>query len=203
MKPLRSLLLGLAAALVASCLSGCLDLKPVRSNSRHLVLSTLPPPDAQAAAPAFSLGLGPVKLPGYLFRIPMAMRKGPTEIEFLHDALWAERLDTGCQRVLAANFSTLFPGAQVQLNSWRTQEVRCAIYVEVQQMDVDTVGKATLLAHWRGLAPAGTLLKAGESRLSKQAASPAADPAAAAAALSDLLADLSKEIAGAITAATR
>jgi uncharacterized lipoprotein YmbA len=193
MKSIRVLMSGLFAML---CLSGCLDLKPARNTARYFTLSVLPAEaGALDVACGYSLGLGPVKVPGYLFRSAMAMRKSPTEIEYLQDTLWADRLDASCQRVLAANLVTLLHPTNLQLSSWRSSDIRCAVHVEVEQMDIDATGRAVLSARWRVVSPDGKLLKTAESRLAKTAASPVQDPAGAAAALSGLLGDLSREIA--------
>jgi uncharacterized lipoprotein YmbA len=149
------------------------------------------------------VGLGPVKLPDYLFRSSMAIRKSPNEVGYLEDALWAERLDTACQRVLADNLATLLPSGIVHRSAWRAEEIACELHVTLDQFDVDAKGQAVLAARWRILSPAGaTTLDVGQSRLSKQCLAPAADPQAAAAALSDLLADLSTQLSNVIKAKT-
>ena len=199
-KPLHLLL----AAVGGLLLTGCLNLKPVQSTTRHFVLSSIPAAPAASAlagGPHLAVGVGQVKLPGYLFRTSMAVRKSPTEVSYLENAAWAERLDTGCQRVLAANLAALLPTDNIHLSAWRPQEVACEVQVVLDQFDVGTDGGAVLVARWRVLSPGGVItLKAGDSHLSKQGSAPASSPQAAAATLSDLLADLSRELASAIKA---
>jgi hypothetical protein len=56
-----------------------------------------------------------------------------------------------------------------------------------------------LVAWWRILAPGGVkVLKAGESRLTRQGPAPEADPAGSVAALSELLGEFSRQLAQAI-----
>ena len=95
------------------CLSGCLDLKPARPTARYFVLSPL-----TAAAPVtpspgtpsrLAVGLGQVKLPDYLYKQSLAVRKGANEVDYVETALWAETLSNGFQRVLAANLAALLP----------------------------------------------------------------------------------------------
>src|SRR5262245_42813820 len=93
LRTLHIVFFGLASGL----LSGCLP-KPSTVSIRHFVLapiSTNAPAPTSAAAGRFSIGLGFVKMPSYALRDSLAIRRGPTEIEYLDDALWGERLDLG------------------------------------------------------------------------------------------------------------
>jgi uncharacterized lipoprotein YmbA len=192
--------LALALALIAS-LTGCFGfLKPAKPTARHFVLSALPA--AEPAAPpraSVALGLGQVKVAAYLFNTSFAVRKGPNEIDYLPSFLWAERLGTGLQRVLAANLATLLNTDQIRLSAWQTSDVSAEVYVVVERFDVDTRGQGTLAAWWRILTPGGEkTLKAGECRLTRQGPAPQTDPAGAVATLSELAADMSRQVAQAV-----
>ena len=151
-----------------------------------------------------AVGVGRVKLPAYLFDTSLAVRKDTNEIDYLPRALWAERLDTGIQRVLAANLAALLPTDQVRLSTWRSEDVGVEVYVAIEQFDVDAAGRGVLVARWRILSPGGEItLKAGESRFSRQGPAPGDSPSGAIATLSDLLAEQSRQLAQAITEATR
>jgi uncharacterized protein len=191
---LRSLL----SAAACLCLCGCLNLKPARPTARYFVLSTVTANAAPAASP-IAVGVGPVKLPPYLFKDSMAVRKGTNEVDYLENVLWAEQLPAGFQRVLAANLAALIPTDQVRLSIWSPADVSLGVYVSVGEFDVDTNGRGVLEAWWRLLSPDGQkLLKAGQFRASHAGPSPLNDPQAATATLSGLLADLSRELAKAI-----
>jgi uncharacterized protein len=191
---IRSLLAGAACL----CLSGCLDLKPARSTARFFVLSPLPGA-AGPGSPTLAVGVGPVKLPAYLFKDSQAVRKGTNEVEYLETALWAEHVDSGFQRVLAANLAALLPTDQVRLSAWRREDVTMEVYVRVEQFDVDTAGRGVLVAWWRILSPGGEkILKAGQFNASREGAPPQTDPQGATATLSGLLADLGREMAEAM-----
>ena len=115
-----------------------------------------------------AVGVGPVKLAAYLFDTSLAVRKGTNEIDYLPSAFWAERLDTGLQRVLAANLSTLLPTDQIRLSAWQSTDVSVEVYVAIEQFDVDAGGAGVLAAWWRILSPGGEkTLKAGECRLAR------------------------------------
>ena len=115
---------------------------------------------------SLAVGLGQVKLPAYLFNTSLAVRKGTNEIDYLPSALWAERLDTGFQRVLAADLAIVLPTDRIQLSAWQKDDVVAEVYVTIEQFDVDASGRGVLVAQWRVLSPGGEkILKAGVSRL--------------------------------------
>ena len=192
------LLLMLLAA--STCLTGCFGfLKPVESTTRHFVLTPLPLEKEARVPGALGVGLSQVRVPPYLFDTSLAVRKGTNEITYLTSVLWAERLDNGLQRVLAANLSTLLSSDQVRLSAWRSDEVSAEVHVSIQQFDVDTRGQGVLVAWWRILSPGGEkTLKTGETHLTRAGPSPETGPGGAVATLSELVADFSRQLAEAV-----
>jgi uncharacterized lipoprotein YmbA len=193
----------LLAGAVALGLAGCLNLKPARATARYFVLGSTAGPaaarPAPGAAPARSLGIGPVKMPLYLLKSNLAVRKTTNEVEYLETAFWAERLDHGFQRVLAADLAALLPADQIRLSAWRREEVSEEIYVTVERFEVSAAGQGTLVAWWRILSPGGEkTLKAGQCRASRQGPPPGTDPEGATATLSELVTDLGRELAQAL-----
>ncbi len=192
----------LAISLCAG-LAGCFGfLEPAPSTERHFILSSLPPATPAAAPSRFLVvGVGPVKLAAYLFDASLAVRKSANEIEYLPLALWAERLDSGLQRAVAANLATLLPADQIRLSDWRSADVSVEVYVSIEQFDVDPGGRGNLVAWWRVLSPGGeNTLKSGETRLTREGSPPDPDPSGAVATLSELLVDFSRQLAKAIEA---
>lgn len=173
----------LALALTVS-LTGCFGfLKPARTTARHFVLSALPAAEPAAAqGTSVALGVGQVKIAAYLFNMSFAIRSGTNEIDYLPSTFWAERLDTGLQRVLAANLATLLPTDQIRLSAWQTSDVSAEVYVAVERFDVDTRGQGTLVAWWHILsraekrrsrpASAGSHARVQRPRLTHQVPSP-------------------------------
>jgi uncharacterized lipoprotein YmbA len=186
------------APVVCAGLAGCSFLKPAHPTARHFVLAPLPTTGTPGpGGPA--VGVGQVRLPAYLFDTSLAVRTGTTEIEYVPSLLWAERLDTGFQRVLAANLSVLLPTDRIRLSAWNREDVSAEVHVAIEQFDVDAGGRGVLVARWRIVAPGGErTLKAGESRLARQGPAPGADPAGAVATLSELVAECSRHVAKAI-----
>jgi uncharacterized lipoprotein YmbA len=148
-----------------------------------------------------ALTLFTVCLSAYLFDTSLAVRQGTNEIAYHRSVLWAERLDNGLQRVLAANLASLLPTDQIRLSSWRSEDVSAEFYVSIQQFDVDASGHCVLVGWWRILSPGGEkILKVGEARLARTGPPPDADPAGAVATLSELAGDLSRQLAQTVQA---
>lgn len=177
-------------------LSGCLS-RPPTLNVRHFVLAPISTNEpASTATKDFSVGIAFVKMPTYLLRKSLAVRNSANEIEYIEDALWAERLDQSFHRTLAANLSRLLPSANIHLTDWpRDQEV-IKISIDVRQFDVDSSGRGNLNAYWRITSPGGDQhSKAGQARLIRTGASPRGHPEVIAMTLSDLTAEFSCELA--------
>jgi len=197
----RTLLTSLCSIMLWVGLTGCSFLKPAKSTTRYYVLT--PIAATQSGSGSLAVGLGQVKLPPYLFNTSLAVSKGTNEVEYVDSALWAERLDAGFQRVLAANLAIVLPTEQVRMSAWRSEEVAAEVYVTIEQFDVDVSGQGVLIARWRILSPGGEkVLKPGGSRLSRQGPPPDAGASGAVATLSELVADLSRELAQALQQAT-
>jgi uncharacterized lipoprotein YmbA len=193
-KLLRILGISACCALLAGCL-----LKPVAVTSRRFVLSPVQTESPAVSSGDVAVGLGRVRMPEYLLKDSMAIRKGTSEIEYLENALWAERLDHSFQSVLAADLATHLSTARVRSTSWLPGEVALVIRVSVTRLDVDVQGHGTLVARWQvESAESGKVVKDGETRLAKAGASPFADPANIASNLSELTAQFSQVLAQAV-----
>jgi uncharacterized lipoprotein YmbA len=161
------------------------------------MLTALPAVEPGASRPDGPVvGVGQVKLPAYLFNSSLAIRKGTNEIDYSTSVFWAEHLDSGIQRVFAANLATLLHTDQIRLSAWKSEDVSAELYVAIEQFDVEVDGKTVLIARWRILAPGGEkTLKAGASRFERHGPPPDNDPSGAVGTLSGLLAEFSRELA--------
>ncbi len=186
--------------MVCACATGCSFLRPAPDISRHFVLSPLPATEAaNVTSGASDVGVVHVKIPAYLFNSSLAVRKGANEIVYPPGTLWAERLDTGIPRVLAADLSSLLPRDQIRLSVGPGDDAAKEIGVTIEQFDVSSTGQAVLVAKWRILSPGGEeMLRSGESRFSRSGPAPDTDPSGAVVTLSDLIADLSRQLAQAL-----
>jgi uncharacterized lipoprotein YmbA len=183
----------------AACFSGCLNLKPAAPAPRYFVLSAVPEEgeiSRRTGSEALqAVGVGPVKLPGYLARKSLAIRKGANEIEYLQSAHWAENLEQGFGRVFAADLAARLLGKQIR-RAWRSDEVALEIHITVERFDVDAAGQGALVAGYRILARGkGQVLKAEQFRAGRPGPRPESDPKGATATLSSLVDDLCGELA--------
>ena len=187
-------------ALTGIFVTGCV-FKPVTVSTRHFILAPISTNEpATVAAEPLPVGIGLVKMPAYLLRDSMAIRNGPNEIEYLGGALWAGRLDRSFQQTVANNLSKLLPSDRIYLTDWGHDQVRVGVSISVQQFDVDTAGRGTLIADWRiNTRDNDTPLKSGQTRLVQAGSSPRGHPEMIAATLSDLTAEFSRELAQAIS----
>lgn len=182
----------LIAAALCLALTGCFS--PHTVGTRHFVLTAAP--SAKTGSTGLLLGVGTVRMPDYLLSSSLAVRKSAGEIGYLETAVWAERLDNGFGRVLAADLSVMIPTDQVRLGAWRPDAVTVEVHVTVEQFDVDQAGTGSLVAWWRITAPGGAkILKSGEARLTKAGQPPASDSQNIANTLSGLVADFSETLA--------
>jgi len=188
----------LAAGALCVCLAGCL-LKPVTVSTRRFVLMPVQAEGNAGNAGQLAVGLGRITLPDYLLKDSMAVRKGDNEIQYLENALWAERLDHSFQRAVAANLSAQLPTVRVRLSSWQPGEVALAVRVNVERFDVDSQGRGTLIARWQIESPdSSKVVKSGESSINKSGPAPYDEPETIATTLSDLTAQFSEVLAKAL-----
>lgn len=198
MKLLNSFLIFVAAGILVPLFSGCL-FKPTAASPRRFVLSPVASSSGHSDTNrALSIGVAPIKMPPHLLRNSLLTRKGTNELVYNEEALWAEPLDQGLQRILAANLAKLLPTRQVYLSAGDSSQIQARVFVEVIQMDVDSEGKGTLIAWWRISSP-GTdkPLRSGQANFTREGSSPN-QPESIAQTLSELAADLSRTIADAI-----
>jgi uncharacterized lipoprotein YmbA len=185
--------------MVCACVTGCSFLKPAPDTSRHFVLTTLPGETVNVASGTSRVDTIQVKIPPYLFNSSLAVRKGTNEIIYPPDTLWAERLNTGIPRVLAADLSSMLPSEQIRVAIGSSTDLAREIGVAIEQFDVSSSGQAVLVAKWRIFSRGGeSTLHSGESRLSRPGPAPDTDPSGAVGTLSDLIADLSRQLAQAL-----
>ena len=194
MKPGLCALRLVVASFSGVLLTGCL-LKTATVPARHFVLAPIPPDESGPTPKEYgSIEIGFVKMPAYLLRDSIAVRNGLNEIEYLENALWAERLDQSFQRALMADLYGSLPETIHFADSERNRQT-VKIFIDVHRFDVDTKGRGTLVAQWRIAAPAGNELISDHTSLARTGRPPRGDPAAIAATMSELTAEFSNELA--------
>jgi uncharacterized lipoprotein YmbA len=196
--PFRPLALTLTAFTFAH-LAGCV-LKPTTDARRHFVLSTISTNGpAPAATQQISIAIDPIKMPSHLLRTSMSVRDGDNEIKYFENAEWAERLDQTFQRTLAVNLATLLPSDNIFCSIWPPDHATAKLSIDLQQFDVDTRGRGTLIAQWQiSTLNSNKPLKNVRSQLVRTISPPRASPEVIAATLSELTSNFSGELATAI-----
>ncbi len=181
-------------ALVAGlALWGCTVLAPAPDPSRFYVLAPTGAPGAGGGP--LALGIGPVRLPGYLAVPEIQVRASATEVRRSEIDRWAEPLDEGIARVLAQDLSAALGTNEVVLFPWFPEQrpaVQVALSVRRFELEPDGSGLLEALYEVTDLASGRRRLR--EVALRRPAQGP--DTAASVAALSQALADLAGEIAG-------
>jgi len=180
-------------------LGGCV-IKPAQVPTRHFVLAPISGSEhARVGAQPLFVEVSFVKMPSYLLRDSMVVRKSADEVEYLETALWAERLDQSFRQTLAENLSLLLASDRAYLAAAERDRAVVRVSVDVEQFDVDAEGRGTLLAAWR-LTAAGSdkPIQSGQARLIRPGPSPRGHPQAIAATLSELVAEFSRDLAPAL-----
>ena len=193
--------------LISFVLSACGNFSPRPDPSNFFTLTAIAQPAAPAAKESsnpggVSLGIGPIRLPGYLDRQEIVTRVSPNRIDLSEYDHWAEPLETNFNRILGQNLSVLLPINRLVFFPWEsTRSPAYQVEVEVLRFEANAAGDVQLSARWVVLETSKKVApKSGETLLVRQAAAKSTD--AAVAALSETLADLSREIANAISAIT-
>ena len=196
--------LGLMGLSLAAC--GSLLPKPNPNSSRIFVLfSPIEAAERQDLDPSgqISLGVGPVRLPGYLDRKEIVTRVAQNQFAVSENDRWAEPLDENLTHVLAQNLSILLGSDRIIAYPWPIdQKPHYRVEIQVLRFESDSAGEAQLSARWAVIDDTGKEtpnLKA--SRLTRRAKEKSTDGSVAA--LSETVADLSREIAQTVVAVDR
>lgn len=186
----------LALALLAPA---CM-LRPRPDPTRFYVLAASAP-DHPPVPGSLVVGLGPIKMPGYLQQPMLATRVEGTQIRYADVDRWVEPLPTLFGRVLGQDLSALL-GARVVPYPWyRTTPLDVAVRVEVTSFEA-AAGTATLGACWTIVdSPAKTVCRDGCSSIVEVADGSGAR--ALVAALSRAVGELAERLADAIRSCPR
>jgi len=192
---------------LALCLSlaGCGAFSPRPDPSRFFTLTAFSQAEAVVAKDernpgGVSLGIGPIKLPGYLDRQEIVTRTGQNRFDVSEYDRWAEPLDENFTRVLTQNLSALLRPERISSYPWPVdKKPNYQVEIEVLRFEANAKQEIQLSARW-AVIDGGTKkqLEFKESRLTRPAKEKSTDSSVAA--LSEALGDLSREIADAIHA---
>ena len=121
-------------------------------HSRYYVLSAPVAGDQQPGCVSGAMpvvAIGPVSLPAYLNRSEIVMRDSDNQVELARFDLWAEPLDAGLTRVVAADASRRLRGAAIVHDWQRVRRYDHQVLISLERFDVARDGTATLVARWQ------------------------------------------------------
>jgi len=195
----------IALSLMGLSLTGCSSFfpKPTPNSSKIFVLfSPFQAAERQDSdhSGQISLGVGPVRLPGYLDRREIVTRVAQNRFDLSENDRWAEPLDENFTHVLAQNLSILLGSDRIIAYPWPLDKrLRYRVEIEVFRFEVNSAGEAQLSARWSVIDQTGkSASNLKESLLARPAKEKSTDGSVAA--LSETVADLSREIAQAVIA---
>lgn len=195
------------SALFLACLylASCAALSTQPDPSRFFTLTPLPQAEEAVSkistgSEQISLGIGPVKLPGYLDRQELVTRISQNRFDVSENDRWAEPLENNFTRTLSQNLSALLQTDRIIGFPWQNnQRPKYQVEIEVLRFEPNAAREALLVARWTVIdVNSRKLLSVKESRLTRQAREKSTE--ASVAALSEVLGALSQEIADAIRA---
>ncbi|HEY2989957.1 MAG TPA: PqiC family protein [Candidatus Binatia bacterium] len=190
--------------LILISLAGCPSFSPQPDNTRYFSLT--PQMDARADANAAGLdqlflGVGPVRLPGYLDREELVTRISHNRFDVAQNDRWVEPLEDNFSRVLAQDLYALLKTERIVRYPWpSSRRITHQVEIEVIRFEPVSGEDAQLTAQWT-LTESGTKQPLAIKNSSFRRPVKQRSKEAAVDALSELLGDFSREIADAVRAA--
>lgn len=134
-----------AALLLVSC--GVLE--PVKDTSdSHLLDPMVPERSITGSRPAVAIARP--SLPGYLDRQQLVSRTGDGRVVMNRSHQWAEPLDTGISRVVAANLARLENSLNIQsVESFITMDYDSLLEIRVSNFEPDSSGSLIFECTWK------------------------------------------------------
>jgi uncharacterized lipoprotein YmbA len=195
---------GVALVVLLLSLAGCGSLAPRPDPSRFFLLTPVAQTEGAGAKTSsnpegISLGIGPIKLPGYLDRQEIVTRIAPNRLDVAENDRWGEPLEANFTRALSQNLASLLRIDRLAFYPWESgKRPNYQVEVEVLRFESNAAGDAQLAARW-SVIDTGTkkIIAMKETSLARQAKAKSTE--ASVAALSEALGDLSREIADAVS----
>jgi len=195
MRPTRPLPISLALALIVLATSCFLVSRS--DPSRFYTLAATAEP-AVPSPGSVGVGLGPISMPGYLWRPTLATRVDESRIRYSEFDRWAEPLTSQFPRTLAQDLSSMLATDRLVRFPWHPDTpLDATVRVDVLAFETDTTGTARLDAVWTVRDPHTGAVRRGDRSVITRPVD-GGGPDAAVAALSQTLGALSQQIAAAI-----
>jgi uncharacterized lipoprotein YmbA len=198
-RPLASSIALIVSVIVlAGCLSSFTTPQPDRTRYYTLTAKVEPDSGGNPSLDDISLGVGPVRIPGYLDRDQLVTRVSESRFDVSDNDRWIEPLDENLSRVLAQNLYTLLKSDRIFRYPWPNgRYITHQIDIEVLRFEATAGNEAQLSARWSVIETATKHLLASKTTFLKRPIQGAGKDAAVDA-LSATVADLSREIANTV-----
>ena len=195
-----------AIAIASLSLAGCGSFSPRPDPSKFFALTSLTETEAArktSGVEKLSLGVGPVRLPGYLDREELVTRISQNRFAVAENDRWIEPLEENVVRVLMQNLAALLRPERIVRYPWQiSQSPAYQVEIEILRFEPDAGQEVQLRARWAVIDTNNKQSRvAKESQFTRQAKAKSSE--AAVAAMSEALGDLSREIADAVGAVVR
>ena len=184
-------------------LAGCGSLSARPDPSRFFTLTPLAEAETAAknlGAEQLSLGVGPVRLPGYLDREELVTRVSQNRFDVAQNDRWIEPLEENFTRVLSQNLSALLRTDRIVRYPWpNNRRITHQVEVEILRFEPTSAEEVQLAARWTVI-DGGTKqpLAVKNSALKRRIRAPSRE--ASVDTMSEALADFSREIADTVRA---
>ena len=180
--------------------AGCLSLEARPDPSRFFALTSLPRTGQSAenagGTNALVLGIGPIKIPGYLDRPQLVTRLSQNRFGIAENDRWAEPLEENFLRVLSENLSVLLQTDRIVAYPWeRNQRPTYQVQLDVLRFEPKQEQVVELWARWIILDESRKIVISKETYLTRPAKDKSTE--ASVAAMSETVAGLSREMADA------
>jgi uncharacterized lipoprotein YmbA len=179
-------------------LTACPSFSPQPDYSRFFTLTQQVEAESEAKNSGLDqvfLGVGPVRLPGYLDREELVIRVAQNRFEVAQNDRWIEPLEDNFSRVLAQDLYALLRNERIVRYPWpNSRKITHQVEIEVLRFEPAPGQEAHLAAHWTLIDSATKQpLAIKRSSLKRPIKNPSKE--AAVDALSEVLADFGREIA--------
>jgi uncharacterized lipoprotein YmbA len=192
-----------AVFLILVSIAGCPSFAPQPDHSRFFTLTQQVETESEAKNSGLDqvfLGVGPVRLPGYLDREELVTRVAQNRFEVAQNDRWIEPLEDNFSRVLAQDLYALLRNERIVRYPWpNSRKITHQVEIEVLRFEPAPGQEAHLAARWTLIDSATKQpLTIKTSSLKRPIKNPSKE--ATVDGLSEVLADFSREIADAIRA---
>ncbi len=146
--------LKIGAWCISLTLAGCISLpnSPMSPTPRFYMLSAINETQVSKKiniTPGVIIGVGPVKIPGYLDRPQIVTKDKEGVLKFDEFDRWGESLDLGIARLIREELTVMLPQEKLTLYPWNPSiAVKYQVVAEVVQLDSELDKNMFFVVQW-------------------------------------------------------